>query len=102
MQQQNAGSISLEYGFELTEDEMYHRLFGSTNPEKIQRQAQDDRKLLAMRRSKQNENQQPFASFDCPECVEMAILKLEDEIKLHMHKMPQKRKVKGTGHLAKA
>jgi hypothetical protein len=31
----------------------------------------------------------------------MAIMKLEDEIKQVMHKIPSKKKHKGTGHLGK-
>ena len=42
----------------------------------------------------EKDEEQPYASFDCPECVQMASLMLEEELKFYQERHFGKRKGK--------
>ena len=46
-------------------------------------------------KGKAGDDNQPYASFDCPECVQMASLMLEEELRYYMQRGSGKRGSKG-------
>ena len=84
------GSQSLEYGFELKEEEMYKRLFLNASSTSAKDRAGDDDKP-----KKSKDENQPYASFDCPECVQMANLMLEEELRFYLQRNNNKRSKNG-------
>ena len=89
------GSQAMEYGFELTEEEMYARLFCDTATGKPGSKLSTHSKQEDKRRSadgKDKPKNAPYASFDCPECIQMANLMLEEELKFYMQRNTFKRK----------
>ena len=72
------GSQALEYGFDMTEEEMYKVLFISPKDHAAKGGRQKDKSA-----KKEEDDNQPYASFDCLECVQMASLMLEEELKYY-------------------
>ena len=84
----------MEYGFELTEEEMYQRLFcnaGGKPESKLSTNSKQEDKRRADD-AKDKPKNAPYASFDCPECIQMANLMLEEELKFYMQRNTFKRK----------
>ena len=67
----------------MTEEQMYQRLFlKQANKDQKHENDKDDKK----------DGSQPYASFDCPECVQMASQMLDEELRYYMATSSGKRK----------
>ena len=78
------GSQALEYGFELTEEQMYTKLF-------LKQVSKDSSKNDHANEQRNRDQSKPYASFDCAECVQMASLMLEEELRFYMQRNNGKR-----------
>lgn len=66
----------------MTEEQMYTRLFLK----------QTGREKKSEKQGESKDGSQPYASFDCPECVQMASMMLDEELRYYMSKSGIKKK----------
>ena len=79
----------------MTEEEMYSKLFfkdQSSSGKTVKNQAANEKEKKSKGKS---DDTQPYASFDCLECVQMASLMLEEELRYYMQRGSGKRGNKG-------
>ena len=74
----------MKYGFELTEEQMYFRIFG--NQSGLSTDKTRSQKHKQIEKGKDGHKSAPYASFDCPECIQTAIQMLEEELKTYITK----------------
>lgn len=56
------------------------------------KQIGQDKKKEESKTGEKKDKSQPYASFDCPECVQMASMMLDEELRYYMQKSGLKRK----------